>query len=58
MRTFVVEDFCEFVETGLLLQEVGRGWLGGFFFQREMHAFVTPGFCEHPNLSARASRSG
>ena len=37
----MIEDRDEVVEAGLLLQEVfGRG-LGGFFFQGEMHAFVT-----------------
>ena len=41
MRTFVVEDIDEFVETGLLLKEIGGRGLGGFFFQGEMHAFVT-----------------
>ena len=40
VRPFVVKDFGEFIEAGLLLQEVcGRG-LGGFFLQGEMHAFV------------------
>jgi hypothetical protein len=28
------------VEAGLLLQKISTGWLGGFFFQGEMHAFV------------------
>jgi hypothetical protein len=32
MRTFVVEDFDEIIEAGLLLQEVSSGRLGGFFF--------------------------
>src|SRR5262249_43701433 len=41
VRALVVEDLNEFVEAGLLLQEVGSGRLGGFFFQSEMHALVT-----------------
>ena len=41
MRALVVEDRNEFVDAGLLLQEVGGCWLGGFFFQGEMHALVT-----------------
>src|SRR5580704_4575580 len=40
VRTFVVEDFDEVVEASLLLQEVASGRLGGFFLQREMHAFM------------------
>src|SRR5436853_2965085 len=41
VRALVVEDLHEFVETGLLLQEVGGRRLGGFFLQGEMHALVT-----------------
>ena len=41
VRTLVVEDRNEVIEAGLLLQEVGGGRFGGFFFQSEMHAFVT-----------------
>lgn len=40
MGTIVVEDFDEAVEPGLLLHEVPSGGLGGFFLQREMHAFM------------------
>ena len=41
VRTLVVEDLDKFVEAGLLLKEIrGRGF-GGFFFQGEMHAFMT-----------------
>jgi len=40
MRTLLVEDLHELVEAGLLLEEVGGGRFGGFFFQGEMHAFV------------------
>ena len=40
VRTLVVEDFDEVVEACLLLQEVGRGRLGGFFLEGEMHAFM------------------
>src|SRR5262249_52371564 len=41
VRTFLVEDLDKLVEARLLLQEVGRRWLGGFFLQSEVHAFVT-----------------
>jgi hypothetical protein len=40
MRTFVIEDFDEVVEPGLLLQEVASGRLGGFFLQGQMHALM------------------
>ncbi len=40
MRTFLVKDFDEVIEAGLLLQEVCSGGLGGFFLQREMHALM------------------
>jgi hypothetical protein len=36
----MVEDLNEFVEAGLLLQEVGDRRLGGFFLQGEMHALM------------------
>jgi hypothetical protein len=38
---FVVEDVDKLIEAGLLLKRVGRRGLGGFFFQGEMHAFMT-----------------
>jgi len=38
--TFVVEDLDELIEPGLLLQKIPGRRLGGFFLQREMHAFV------------------
>ena len=41
MRSLVVEDLDEIIEACLLLQEVASRWFGSFFFQREMHAFVT-----------------
>ena len=41
VRALVVEDLNEFVEAGLLLQEVGGRRLGGFLLQGEMHALVT-----------------
>src|SRR5262249_16108353 len=41
VRALVVEDLNEFIEAGLLLQEVGGRRLGGFFLQGEMHALVT-----------------
>jgi hypothetical protein len=40
VRTFVVEDFDEIIEAGLLLKKVGNGGFGRFFFQGEMHAFM------------------
>ena len=40
VRAFVVEDVDKFVKAGLLLQEVARGRLGGFFLQGEVHAFM------------------
>jgi hypothetical protein len=41
VRAFVVEDVDKCVKPDLLLQEVGRGGLGGFFLQGEVHAFMT-----------------
>jgi hypothetical protein len=41
VRAFGVEDVDKCVKAGLLLKEVGRGGLGGFFLQREVHAFMT-----------------
>jgi hypothetical protein len=38
--TFLVEDLDKVIEPGLLLKKVQTGRLGGFFFQREMHAFM------------------
>ena len=38
MRSFVIEFVQEGVELGLLLQDVGTRWAGGFFLQSEMHA--------------------
>jgi hypothetical protein len=40
VRALIIKDFDEFVEPGLLLQEVCTGRLGGFFFEGEMHAFA------------------
>ena len=40
MRSFVIEFVQEGVELGLLLQDVGTRWAGGFFLQSEMHAFM------------------
>ena len=37
----MIEDLDKLVEARLLWQEVCRGWLGGFFLQSEVHAFVT-----------------
>ena len=41
MGSFEIEFLQEGVELGLLLQEVDAGRAGGFFFQGEMHAFMT-----------------
>src|SRR5215471_10413048 len=41
VRSFVVEDLDEFVEACLLLKEIRGSWFGSFFFQGEMHAFMT-----------------
>lgn len=35
-----VEFFDKIVRAGLLLQEIGAGWLGGLQLECEMHAFV------------------
>jgi len=40
VETFAVEDLSKFCQAGPLLQKVYGGF-GRFFFQREMHAFVT-----------------
>ncbi len=42
MRSFVIELFQESVELGLLLQDVGARWPGGFFLQRQVHALMPP----------------
>src|ERR1700756_2470366 len=41
VRALVVEDLNEFVESRLLLQELGGRRLGGLVLQGEMHALVT-----------------
>ena len=41
VRTFLVEDITKLVEAGLLLKKVGGCGFGGFFFQSQMHAFMT-----------------
>jgi len=41
MGRFVVEDLDQLVEAGLLLKKIGGGGFGRFFFQGEVHAFVT-----------------
>jgi hypothetical protein len=50
VRTFVVEDIDELVEASLLLKEIGGGWLGSFFFQSEMHAFMPTVLLGMPGL--------
>jgi hypothetical protein len=40
--SLIVVNPDEIIEAFLLLQEIERGGLGGFFFQSQMHAFVTP----------------
>jgi hypothetical protein len=39
--TLVVEDLGKFVKACLLLQKIGGDGFGRFFFQGQMHAFVT-----------------
>jgi hypothetical protein len=41
VRSFVVKDFDEVIESGLLLKEVSGCGLGCLFFQRKMHALMT-----------------
>ena len=40
MRPILVEVFDEGIEASLLCEEVLSGRLGGFRFEREMHAFM------------------
>src|SRR5436190_1023249 len=40
VRALLVEDSDELIEPGLLLQEVLARGLGGFFLERQVHAFV------------------
>ena len=42
MRPLPVELLDEGIEARLLLQDVGRGRLGGFLLQGQMHALVPP----------------
>jgi len=39
--SFLVEDLDELIEACLLLQEIRGRWFGSFFFQSEMHAFMS-----------------
>ena len=41
MRSFGVVDIDEFVKARLLLKEICGSWFSRFFFQSEMHTFVT-----------------
>src|SRR5579864_3904776 len=41
MGSFLIEFLQEGIELGLLLQEVDTRRAGGFFFEGEMHAFMT-----------------
>src|SRR5579859_2223609 len=41
VRAFGVEDVEKGIKASLLLKEVGGRGLGGFFLQREVHAFMT-----------------
>jgi len=52
MGTLVVEDIDKVVEASLLLEEVFRGGLSGFFLQGEVHAFVTVVLLWMPVLDA------
>ena len=42
MRAFVVELLEEAIEARLLLQKVLSCGFGGFFLERQVHAFMTP----------------
>jgi len=48
----VIEDVEKCVKARLLLKEVGGGGLGGFFFQREVQAFMTAVLVGMPWLDA------
>jgi len=50
VRSFVVEGLDEFVEARSLLKEIGGCWFGSFFFQGEMHAFMTAVLLGMPGL--------
>ncbi len=52
MRPFLVEPLEEIIEAGLLLQEVGRGGLGRFGLQRQMHPLVPAVLLGMPGLDA------
>ena len=52
MRALLVVAVDEGVEARLLLQDVGRGRLGGFLLQREMHPLVPPVLLGMPGLDA------
>ena len=40
MRALVVVLVDEVLEFGLLLEQIGRGWLGGGLFEGQMHPFM------------------
>ena len=50
MGPLVVIARDEGIEAGLLLQEVGRGGLDRFAFERQVHAFVPPVLLRVPRL--------
>jgi len=52
MRPLLVVALDEGVEAGLLLQHVGRGWLGGFLLQGEMHPLVAAVLLRLPGVDA------
>jgi hypothetical protein len=41
VRALLIKFLYEGVEFRLLLQDVGAGGTGGFFFQSQVHAFMT-----------------
>ena len=52
MRALVVKDLDKFIEAGLLLQEIRGRRFGGFFFQSEMHALMTPVLLRRTGLNS------
>jgi len=49
---FVVVTADECIELGLLLEKVAGSWLGGFFLERQVHAFMTAVLLGMPRFDA------